>query len=91
MNNFFISTETDRYFKKPKQFLPERFLRTTEGELSNKTVHPFAMMPFGFGSRSCIGMRLAQMEVETVIAKVILYSFFLCYHVVYCVCCCCRW
>lgn len=28
------------------------------------------MMPFGFGPRSCIGMRLAQMEVETVIAKV---------------------
>lgn len=70
MNHFFVSTEIDKYFKRPKEFLPERFLRTTQGELSNKNVHPFAMMPFGFGPRSCIGMRLAQMEVETAVAKV---------------------
>lgn len=68
MMNMFISTEIDKYFKKPKEFIPERFLRSTTGE---KNVHPFAMMPFGFGPRSCIGMRLAQMEIEVAVAKVL--------------------
>lgn len=50
--------------------MPERWLKTTTGELSYKNVHPFVSLPFGFGPRSCIGKRFANLEMETLIAKV---------------------
>lgn len=70
MMHLFMCTEIDKYFKKPKEFIHERYLRSTKGELSHKNAHPFAWLPFGFGPRSCVGQRLAQMEVEVAIARV---------------------
>ncbi|KAI7815337.1 cytochrome p450 [Rhyzopertha dominica] len=66
-----LSTATNKYFPRASEFLPERWLRETEGELSHKNVHPFVYMPFGFGVRTCIGRRFAPMEMEVAIAKLV--------------------
>ena len=56
----------EKYFKSPDKFLPERWLRGDDQEIS----HPFAALPFGFGSRSCLGRRFAEQEVSLALIKV---------------------
>lgn len=47
----------------PQQFQPERFL--------NRQYSPYELLPFGGGSRRCIGYALAQMEMKLVIATLV--------------------
>ncbi|CAL1276899.1 unnamed protein product [Larinioides sclopetarius] len=55
----------ERYFEEPFKFIPERWLN------KEKKTHPYAFMPFGFGVRSCIGRRLAEMEITLLVAEII--------------------
>jgi cytochrome P450 len=48
-------------FDQPQQFRPERFAPDARGALSKG-----AYVPFGGGSRTCIGMRFGQLEVRTI-------------------------
>ncbi|XP_017769204.1 PREDICTED: cytochrome P450 CYP12A2 isoform X1 [Nicrophorus vespilloides] len=61
----------DKQFKDSKKYMPERFLRTTTCEYSVKNTNPFVFLPFGFGSRSCVGKRLANLELEIALAKIV--------------------
>jgi len=54
MNHFAVSRDPD-LFTEPDKFLPERWMRSATGAQSQKH-HPFASLPFGSGSRSCIGL-----------------------------------
>lgn len=47
------------YFPDPQRFDPERF-----SEANRPNIDTMAFMPFGLGPRSCIGMRMAQMELK---------------------------
>lgn len=58
------------YFPRPLEFLPERWLKHQTGPLSYKNAPAFASMPFGFGARSCVGRRLAELELYVTIGKV---------------------
>lgn len=59
-----------RYWDKPDEFLPERFL-DSEGKLVMKKE---GFLPFGVGKRSCIGESLARMEF-LIIGTTVLQNF----------------
>ncbi|RZC35922.1 cytochrome P450 12c1, mitochondrial [Asbolus verrucosus] len=61
----------DKNFSRANEFLPERWLSTTTGELSHKNTNPFLFAPFGYGPRSCVGKRLANLEMEVALLKII--------------------
>jgi len=56
-------------FPNPESFRPERFTAEARGKLAKG-----AYIPFGGGSRTCIGMRFGQLEIRT-IATLILAQF----------------
>ncbi|XP_025833140.1 probable cytochrome P450 12a5, mitochondrial isoform X2 [Agrilus planipennis] len=61
----------EEHFVKSKEFIPERWIRNGEKEISCKNTHPFVFLPFGYGPRACLGKRLANMEMEIVLARII--------------------
>lgn len=64
----------DKYFPNANEFIPDRWMRQGGEKYASKDAHPFVFMPFGFGPRSCIGKRLAQLEMEILLAKVHQFS-----------------
>jgi len=55
----------EKYFSNPLQYYPERWLQKDE------KFHPFAFLPFGVGTRSCVGRRLAELEIISLITEII--------------------
>lgn len=77
-----ISTSLMRdetHYPRCNEYLPERWLRSSENSsdaVTNcphalKASSPFIYLPFGFGTRSCIGRRISEMELEMGIARLI--------------------
>ena len=60
---------SDRYIDQPGKFMPERWMRGSDG--SETKVHPFLILPFGHGSRMCVGKRFAEQEVSVFLAKMV--------------------
>ncbi|KAK0051927.1 cytochrome P450 3A19, partial [Biomphalaria pfeifferi] len=54
------------FFHNPDTFIPERFL-----ESSKHDINPVTFIPFGYGPRQCIGLRLAMMELKIAIVHVL--------------------
>ncbi|XP_043822824.1 25-hydroxyvitamin D-1 alpha hydroxylase, mitochondrial [Dromiciops gliroides] len=54
-------------FPEPNAFRPERWLG------GQSAPHPFASLPFGFGKRSCIGKRLAELELNLALAQILMH------------------
>jgi cytochrome P450 len=52
-----------RYHRDPERFLPERFAPEAAA-----AIHPGAYLPFGSGTRTCIGKRFAQLEATLLLA-----------------------
>ncbi|XP_054726672.1 probable cytochrome P450 12a5, mitochondrial [Anastrepha obliqua] len=73
----------ERYFARPLEYLPERWLRSGEEDhepntaaatkcaQSLKPSSPFVYLPFGFGPRVCVGRRISELEVEAGIARLV--------------------
>ena len=59
--------KSDEYFPNAKSFLPERWIR---GDPQESHHHPYALLPFGFGTRMCIGRRIAELEMWQLTIKV---------------------
>lgn len=56
----------EAYFPRAKEFVPERWLR----HKPLGPIHPYAVLPFGAGTRMCIGRRLAEQEMHVFLARV---------------------
>ncbi|XP_063698941.1 cytochrome P450 CYP12A2-like [Culicoides brevitarsis] len=66
----------DRYYGRSAEFIPERWLKDeskakAEGCPHAKQTHPFVYLPFGFGTRTCIGRRFAELETAIFITRLV--------------------
>ncbi|MCA1994592.1 MAG: cytochrome P450, partial [Coleofasciculus sp. S288] len=59
----YLTHHREDLYPEPKTFKPERFLE--------RQFSPYEFLPFGGGSRSCIGMALAQYEMKLVLATIL--------------------
>ncbi|XP_017492327.1 PREDICTED: probable cytochrome P450 12b2, mitochondrial [Rhagoletis zephyria] len=64
---------SDTFFARCSEYLPERWLKTPKNVPSAndaaKMQNPFVYLPFGFGPRTCVGRRLADLEMEVLLAR----------------------
>ncbi|XP_051158005.1 cytochrome P450 302a1, mitochondrial isoform X2 [Leptopilina boulardi] len=67
-----IICRSPEYFSDPDSFIPERWLRNGDsgGYKTEKPIHPYAVLPFGHGSRSCIARRLAEQNMLVFLLKI---------------------
>ncbi|NXH48149.1 CP27B protein, partial [Dicaeum eximium] len=74
----YATSRDSRFFPVPDAFCPERWLRhrdtgDTPGDTPGRPSgprHPFASLPFGLGPRSCVGRRLAELQLHMALAQV---------------------
>ncbi|KAK2148522.1 hypothetical protein LSH36_492g03017 [Paralvinella palmiformis] len=59
----------EEYFDDPDKFIPERWLKTDRGTLRQPP--RFVMLPFGYGTRMCIGRRFAEQEIYLAVIKIL--------------------
>ncbi|KAK4317345.1 hypothetical protein Pmani_011567 [Petrolisthes manimaculis] len=65
--SFNMATVMDEsVFPRAKEFLPERWLR----HRPLGPIHPYASLPFGAGTRMCIGRRIAEQEMYIFLTRV---------------------
>ncbi len=61
--SIYLAHHREEVYPQPKQFKPERFLE--------RQFSPYEYLPFGGGSRRCIGMAFAQYEMKIVLATIL--------------------
>lgn len=71
-----VVSNMEQYFPEPEKFIPERWLKQHEIDESEQCphmaqkIHPFVSLPFGYGRRMCVGRRYAEIELNTLLAKI---------------------
>ncbi|XP_025934048.1 25-hydroxyvitamin D-1 alpha hydroxylase, mitochondrial [Apteryx rowi] len=64
----YATSRDGRFFPAPDAFWPERWLRR------QPSGHPFASVPFGVGKRSCVGRRVAELEIHLALAQILHFN-----------------
>ncbi|KAK8785059.1 hypothetical protein V5799_008579 [Amblyomma americanum] len=65
----YVAGHVEENFGLPEHFLPERWLKTEQGNLHHDG---YASLPFSFGARMCLGRRIAELQICTLFAKILL-------------------
>ena len=61
--SIYLTHQREDLYPEPKKFRPERFLE--------RQFSPYEFIPFGGGSRRCLGMALAQFEMRIILATIL--------------------
>jgi cytochrome P450 len=61
--NIYLTHQREDLYPEPKQFQPERFLQ--------RQFSPYEFLPFGGGTRNCIGAAFAVFEMKLVVATIL--------------------
>ncbi|XP_011332052.1 cytochrome P450 302a1, mitochondrial [Ooceraea biroi] len=70
-----VISRLPEYFDEPNSFVPERWLRDNTYEkcvgktTRERSVHPYLVLPFGHGPRSCIARRFAEQNMQVVLLR----------------------
>ncbi|XP_013794786.1 cytochrome P450 315a1, mitochondrial-like [Limulus polyphemus] len=57
-----------KYFSDPDHFIPDRWLRNRD---THDVINTYACLPFGYGPRSCIGRRVAEIQMQLLLARTV--------------------
>lgn len=66
----YVVSRDPSVFPEPNSFQPHRWLRKKEADNSG-ILHPFGSVPFGYGVRSCLGRRIAELEMQLMLSRLI--------------------
>ena len=67
---FFGMGRDEEVFENAEAFKPERWLREKDSVLT-EAVEAFSSIPFGFGTRMCLGRRIAELELHLLLARIV--------------------
>ncbi|XP_065309170.1 cytochrome P450 315a1, mitochondrial [Dermacentor albipictus] len=66
--SLYTTGRDEQHFSEPHAFRPERWLRDRD---RMGQVNSWACLPFGLGARSCIGRRVAEVQMQFLIARTV--------------------
>lgn len=65
--NLVVGT-SDEYVSDASEFKPERWIKSKDNDTN---LHKFSSLPYGHGSRMCLGRRFADLEMQILLAKLV--------------------
>lgn len=66
----YVVSRDPSIFPEPDRFQPQRWLRKNQTD-ALKGQHPFGSVPFGYGVRGCLGRRIAELEMQLLLTRLI--------------------
>lgn len=69
--SIYTSGRDDQYFSRAKEFLPYRWNRSDDRKKQLESHVTFASLPFALGARSCIGKKLAILQMTELINQIV--------------------